>query len=242
MRIGRKAEVVARKSKVVAVNLGSDLCAEHEWGIKLLRRYFDCKDDECGVASRLTHTVPAALTWFNGEGFQGIFLPTWRDQKPPTPMKGTVTWGAWDEGSFGIFSGDPKIIKQLLVIYEAIKSNDAVIWLGGGGVFDNAGLCIGVASNLPTEVKQAWKKADEDRNALRKAAEETGIADRIKAAGLKYFALSPRLATDGTVQFWLNPMQQDIYNSMLCTVADLDAWIQGKGPVVKTKKQQRRRW
>lgn len=158
MRIGRKAEVVIRGSKVVAVSLGSDLCAEHEWGIKPLRRYFECDDDGDGVTSRLTRTVPAALTWFKGENFEGIFLPSWSGAKPPTPAKGTVTWGAWDESSFGVFSEDPKVIKKLLVIYEAIKSNDAVIWLGGGGVFDNAGLCIGVASNLPTEVKQAWKK------------------------------------------------------------------------------------
>lgn len=240
MRLGRNAEVIIRGSKVVAVNLGSDLCAEHEWGIKPLRQYFGCDEKEVGVAAKLTHTVPAGLTWYKGKDFEGIFFPGWSGAVPPT--KETGTWGAWDERSFGVFSRNSNVIKQLLTIYEAILAKDAVFWLGGGGVFDNAGLCIGVASNLPTEVKQAWKKADEDRNALREAAKATGIEDRIKAAGLRYFALSPQFAKDGTVQFYLNPQEQNKYNYGPFTVAELDAWIQGKGPVVKTKSQQRRRW
>lgn len=242
MRLGRNAEVIIRGSKVVAVNLGSDLCAEHEWGIKPLRRYFECDEEKVGVESKLIHRVPAGLTWYKGKDFEGIFFPSWSEAVPPTPTKKTETWGAWNERSFGVFSNNPKVIKQLLVIYKAILEKDAVFWLGGGGVFANAGLCIGVASNLPTEVRQSWKKADEDRNALLKAAKATGIEDRIKAAGLRYFALSPQLAKGGTIQFWLNPQEQDKYNYGPFTVADLDAWIQGKGPVVKTKSQQRRRW
>ncbi len=71
------------------------------------------------------------------------------------------------------------------------------------------------------------------------------IIDRIAKSDRNYFACSPKWATeikstkDGKIKtkhdviYWLNPQQQNIYNSAWCTVEDLDAWIAGTGKIIK---------
>jgi hypothetical protein len=45
MRTAYGPKVVVDGGKVIAVSLGSDQCAEHEWGIDKLRRDFNCNDN-----------------------------------------------------------------------------------------------------------------------------------------------------------------------------------------------------
>jgi hypothetical protein len=72
-------------------------------------------------------------------------------------------WTGWSDGSFAAFSIDPDEQAKLKELYEAIKQGDAAIWLGGGGVFHNAGLCIAVASRLPQEAIAEWEKFDKEQ-------------------------------------------------------------------------------
>ncbi|WP_156883591.1 hypothetical protein [Salipiger mucosus] len=79
---------------------------------------------------------------------------------------------------------------------------------------------------------------------LLKAARKTGIEKKVRAAGLDFFALSPRWAKDCStsktkhdVAFWLNPREQNIHNYGIFTVEDLEAWTKGKGRVMAKAKE-----
>lgn len=60
------------------------------------------------------------------------------------------------------------------------------------------------------------------------------IKKRIEAAGLYWYALSDAPEADG--RYFLNPGEQDKYNYGRFTLEDLEAWIDGKGPIVKSNK------
>src|SRR5690606_28298750 len=72
---------------------------------------------------------------------------------------------------------------------------------------------------------------------LREAAAKLTIAAELKAAGKRYFALSPRWKDDqeSEVVFWLNPMEQQDYNSGSFTVDELRQWIRNEGRIIIDK-------
>ena len=164
--------------------------------------------------------------------------------------------GAWSDGDFGIFARKAEDREFLRELAEAFENNDVAIWLGGGGVFKNAGLCLAIASRLSQETKDGFVEVDSEKNRLIAADEKTGIKDRLKAASdaassprqwdrpFTYYALSPRFidaeqqAKHGTAHpiiYWLNPTQQDRINFGWFTVEQLDEWIAGTGPIPKSK-------
>jgi hypothetical protein len=245
MRTAYGPKVVVDGGKVIAVSLGSDQCAEHEWGIDKLRRDFNCNDNPLvvGLERRKTRKAPAHLSWQTDNrknGLRGMHCPQapWGDDSPYPPNFNNFPVGklctAWDEKSFAAFSNDKEEIDALLTVYEALQSVDGALWLGGGGIFQNAGLCIGIASRLPAEVVEKWERRDNEAIALKNAMLATGIEAKLKAAKLEYFALSPRFdVRDGSLTFWLNPCKQHLYESGWVTLRDLEDWIQGKGKCMK---------
>lgn len=249
MRRSHGAKIVTDDSgKLVAVSLGADACAEHEWGINSLREVFGCTADPTvvGLERRRTREMPSHLSWqTDGRkgGLQGMYCPRrpWRDDAPDAPNFRDFTDGklcaAWDKSTFAVFSNDSEEIEALLTIFKALQDVDGVLWLGGGGMFQNAGLCIGIASRLPTEVVKLWEQKDNEAIALRKAMQATGIEDKLRAAGREYFALSPKFASDGSLIFWLNPCKQHIHQFGWMTLQDLEDWILGKGKCMKSGKR-----
>lgn len=155
---------------------------------------------------------------------------------------------AWDDGSFGILVDGKDFVALLREIHEAFKTGDIAIWLGGGGVFRNAGLCIAIYSRLPKDVIQMWKDHYEDMQNLKAAAEATGIEEKLKKAGKKWFALSPKWAKNFKdvkskypVIYWLNPYDQNRINFGWFTVEDLEQWVEDKGPIPMTQEQMSER-
>ena len=108
---------------------------------------------------------------------------------------------------------------------------------------------LAVVSRLPKEIVDSMEAQSRDAEALKKAADKTGIVKRLekakesrpRASGwtrpFSYYALSPRWTDDTkkSVVFWLNPMDQENNSSGWFTVQDLDDWIAGKGKIPKTK-------
>ncbi len=214
-------------------------------------------------------------------GYIGTFLgliPEWLQDRDPSQMREIASYartnallspdgrtiyvnyepisGAWSDGDFAIFARKAEDREFLRELAEAFQNNDVAIWLGGGGVFKNAGLCLAIASRLSQETKDGFVEVDSEKNRLIAADEKTGIKDRLKAASdaasnprqwdrpFTYFALSPRFIDDwkqgvyGTAHpiiYWLNPMQQDRNNCGWFTVEQLDEWIAGTGPIPKSK-------
>ena len=237
----KKAQNKGKEEILVGIDLGSDYCSEHEWGIKDIRKYFGMNDSGYGVNKRKISIIPNNFKWVKTSKFEGFGFSKYGckiEEYPNLHIGSEGVWTGWSDRDFGAFSNKPEIISKLKEIFEAIKNLNACIWLGGGGVFENAGLVIAITDRIPKENLDDWYKADKEREQLLKDAKATGIAIRLEKANLRYFALSPRRAENGDVIFWLNPYEQDIHNSCWCTVKDLDDWIAGKGKIIKSAKEK----
>ena len=275
MRRGSNVDIIRDGEGGVfcGICLGADYCAEHEWGIKDIRRSFGVDDSAIGIDRRLIKTLPPTelvSDVYSDAFYSDALIYGERKEKNSTDyfivfdsmssIKYVIEKDhtlnlyrskeecvsdhlacAWDEGSFGI-RVDETYRAELLELYEAFLRKDVCIFHGGGGVFRNAGLMMCIASRIPEYGKQEWLRGDQDRIALEKASVDTGIEEKLRKAGKRWFALSPRwssvirgLTTSYPVVYWLNPMEQDKYDSNWFTVEDLLLWAKDKGPVVKVR-------
>jgi hypothetical protein len=113
---------------------------------------------------------------------------------------------------------------------------------GGSGIIGNSGLVLLIISKTPEELCAHMEAKDKEHDSVQGMMAATGIEDLLRKAGKQWFSLRPRLAneeerkhTGCSVVFWLNPMQQDKYNSMWCSLEQLKLWAMEKGPIVKSK-------
>lgn len=158
---------------------------------------------------------------------------------------------AWSESDLGVLakkgsSGE----KHLQTIYEACKSGDGMICFSSsmkGNPFERSGLCIMIRSRIPEEWQQAAIEEEEEKARLKQGWEYAGgpeVMEKLKKAGKNWFALGTRIAEldrgDGTKALcsWLNPMEQQMYNSCWVTVDDLKDWLDNKGRIVKNRKEK----
>jgi hypothetical protein len=153
---------------------------------------------------------------------------------------------AWSDNDFGIL-GIGENVAKIVELHEAIMADKAAIWLGGGHVFQNAGLVICIADRIPQDKLDLLKEADLDVEKLQAASDATGITKRLEEAKKGYFACSPHWfnkefkpqnqekKSAHPVIYWLNPMEQNDNNYGWYTVEELDQWIEGKGPIPKAK-------
>ena len=281
MRRGREGSVWRDEvtGKAVALNLGADFCAEHEWGIEGINRMLGIdKPEEIDLRSTSLDAILEFLR-IKSPAKLGIAARTMSSDYVPIhnlDSKGVVVvsgfgkgkkshtlwsfsivseWtknhfdfsnvrenyyspereelvGHWSENDACVFIEDRSVVEDFI---EAFKKKDITVWLGGGGVFQNSGLVIAIASRLPEDFKKNSIDSDLDQFNLTKAAASTGIHKTIENANLSYYALSPRWKDESKkeVSFWLNPRDQHKYNSCWCSVDDLILWTKGKGKIVK---------
>jgi hypothetical protein len=204
-----------------------------------LRHKFGIPDDVYGLQKRQITKVPEGLEWVETKEFAGFWTKPYKDAKIENyriPAKQLYT--AWNEVTFVVFSNNPNTIKQLRQVYEAICRLDAEMWVGGGGLFQNAGFIICIASIIPKETTDQWEAADKEREAIQKEFAATGIAEKLRLADKRYFALSPRRGKKGGLEFYLNPYEQHKYNYGPVTLKDLEDWINEKGKIVMTPAQR----
>lgn len=228
----------------IGVSLGSDYCAEHEWGIKDIREDFGVRKSVIekrllglksvevqlyGIDVRMIHknrlsffnqgdTYVLGYTNGNPEYLKSLFK-TEKEYLERT-LEGLV--GLWDGRSFAVISKDKEKMEALR---DAFEAKDIAIFMGASDVFSNgSGLNLCIASKMPQEVKDGM----------------TGIEDRLQKAKCRYYALSPRWkpGTNQTeVDFWLYPMDQQDNNYGQFTVEELDQWIKGEGPIPMKKQE-----
>jgi hypothetical protein len=283
MRRGREGKIWRSEEtgEVIAVSLGADFCAEHEWGIKGIKRLLGMSD--LNVPDLQRSTVDRVLEFLKLKGngpvgldrmkqildinvlhnldtkglndtsgwgkdknrhtFWGLaVMDAWRQshfdfkenlrENYYNPEREELI-GYWGEGDFAVLVEDRSVVQDLV---EAFGKKDIAIWVGASGPFQNGGLIIAIASRLPVDFVQGMRDQDLGEIELQKAAARTGIHQKLAKADRKYFALSPRWSDDQTqVKFWLNPYDQQNNNFGWYTVGDLEAWIEGTGPIPKTK-------
>ena len=246
----------AEDGSLIALNLGADYCAEHEWGIGGILKKFGVKSDLLGIRGRTItcggnsiiseelkvdewtreiktkkkakklHSISFALPYSSGNDFSWLTKGTFWEPER------TELIAFWSESRFLALLENRLDVDSLV---EAFKNNDIAFWIGGGGPFRNGGLCIAIVSRLPESFVQSMLEQDEDQLALKKTADSTGIERILTAAGLKWFALSARWKDEAKkeVKFWLNPCDQQRNSSGWYTVEELKQWAQGEGPVIK---------
>lgn len=175
-------------------------------------------------------------------------LERWKNDKkeqelspyPPAPVA-----SMWGEGDFLIVveKKDAYIIDAL---EEALNTADCLIFLGGGGPFQNAGLTFLIKSKLDSSDAQQFLEADEASLKLMDLDKKYGskIKKKLEKQGKKWFALSPRMLSEerqkelGTkypITYWLNPYDQRNNNYGWFTIEDLQAWLKDEGPIPKVK-------
>lgn len=263
MRRGRDGAVWRENGKVVAVSLGADYCAEHEWGIKGIQRITGIDSALVGLPKRVVSPTKefTIVTNLDTRGalnsnydsgkekmwglalvdswiLEHINLAWWKNKSSKSSKEELV--GHWAEQNFCFMMSDKQIIQEFK---DAFDRRDIAIWVGASGPFQNGGLIIAIASRLPSKFVDDMRKADEDRIRLLKAAEDTGIAAKLEKAGKRYYSLSPSWKDKNKkeVIFWLNPQDQDENNYGWMEVKDLEEWIKGKGKIPMTVEQRKKR-
>ena len=260
-------EEVVIDGSSIGFSLGADYCSEHEWGIKKLKERFNIQYNEIGLKGRQI-TSHRFIDFsgtdekdYNSVGYfevkNNLFClaasehAVWDLNEDGTFKQKTKDWmikqakvgknglgAAWSEGDFCL-AGTEVWKPKIQSLYEAFLQNDVALFLGGGGFFTNPGLTLLIASKIPADTIAVWEKADTNRKELKEASEGTGIEAKLKTAGKKFYALSPKWAsefkkeTKYPVIFWLNPMEQDKYDSNWFSVEELEQWVQDKGPVLR---------
>lgn len=186
--------------QMIACNLGADFTAEHEWGIKELYETLGVKNDPkvMGI-ERYRVQKPrmeqialieeskskAALVCLHYGSDMKYLAESGVDKYCHGELafwpKEAELATAWDGSSFGIRVQRPVNIKRLRRLHDSIQKGDAAVWLGGGHVFKNGGLVIGIISAIPEASKKMMYDAHVDWAKLEEAADLTGIKQRIDA-------------------------------------------------------------
>ncbi len=224
-------------------------------GIKDLKSYLGIDETNgVGLDRRKVQKQSPHLVWVDNKeiskvkysGFalyrfwNGVEEWTPRDFYPSNKEK-TFNAGWSKDGFYVLAESKHKIVESLKLIFEALNTNNACIWLGGGGIFQNSGLCIGIVDKMPKSIFDNWAVGDNDQAALKAEFDATGIEKILRDAKKDWFYLGPKRDRDGKMIIWLNPREQNIHNSGYFTVEQLKLWAKDKGPVMMTDKQKRER-
>lgn len=252
-------EFVGVNGEVIGFHLSADHCAEHEWGIKGIKRDLGITGEGFGIENRtITNADSVVLFKFTKRvGNRGrkkqvqcacLTNYTRYDGKPIGIEDVTEyisdfrytegdkqTAGAWNEEHFMFAVSGAEHIDALEMVYNAFKTNDIAVFLSNGAVFKNAGLSFAMVSRFPADVAKQMEDTDKSQARLNKAFADTGIADLLRKAGKQYFALSPRWTDDDEtdLRYWLNPMDQANNNYGWFTLDDLKQWAENRGPIPK---------
>lgn len=244
--------------RVIGVNLGFDFCAEHEWGFEWAAAYLGRparpSRTHLGVAARTTtRHLPAfpielaetkAALWLRGsQGWRAEDTTLAQDvragaNKQPQYVSDMVRRdrpivAAWDGRSgFCVKATSDDAKAGVHAAYEALTGDRCLI-IQTGGVFGGGGLKLIDRALVPQSTDDEMRAIDTSTLNLQDAISATGIHERLAAAGLRFYALFPRWISeaDGSYEFWLNPRDQRQVNDGWFTLADLEAWIAGTGPI-----------
>lgn len=164
---------------------------------------------------------------------------------------------AWNHTGFCLraFGDQERAVVHRL--YAALFSGNLLVSMSSHtNPFARGGLCLSLRDGVPEPLRQQAIQSQRAHHTLHANAARTGIAARLEAAGKRIRFLTPkalgpdqtvgRPQPDGTtapvplqsahpVFFYLIPADTRTAKSGWYSVEDLDAWIQGNGPVTIPK-------
>lgn len=246
------------------VILPGDYCAEHERGIGELSQLFEIHDDKSVFGPdryKANHVPPEYVAFASKKHWAvltvGVFNHVTVKPKHVNPEGISAKWG---HDAFQITALGVENANYLRELHTAILNKDIALWLGGAGAnpFARPGLVIHILSKVAPKDREHMTAEHTETYNLTVAVQATGIKQRLEAThtfegcrhgGCCWYALSPKWTaffkepnfaakTKQPIVFFLNPRDQQKYNSGWFTVEELDAWILGKGPVIKTDEQK----
>ena len=256
MRKGYHGGFIELDGKIVGINLGCDATSEHEWGIQKLRDAFHVDGENMGYEYFVANPpFPELHVLNNGDEIMVIYDPifqylsqcTANDYKAlQQDFELSIIFddmaAAWDDESFGIAvkgkENQEKLTEALLKPY----ADGDLMFLVTRLFSSTPGLTIMRASVFPEEERQKLLEKHNDKIALEKASQKTGIHEILRKAKKEYIALTPRWAKDFEkaetkypVLYWLNPMHQNVDHYGYFTVEELIAWTKDEGPIPMRK-------
>ena len=245
MRRTSNPKWISNGNSLVGISMGSEFCAEHEWGVKDLKHYFKTDESKDGIDRRVVRDLPKFLSYVERKDLDAIVCDRpWSDDLKPDRWvdhaelkryeKDLVC--AWDERSFAVVAYGNTDRTKLKQLWAAFQRKDIAFWPNIGVFHNGGGLILAIVSQVPAVDKKAMLDSDIDYKELTAAAKATGIEKRLRDSGKNWFALSPRWKNKSDksayeVTFWLNPTEQDRNNYGQFTVEDLRLWIDNKGPI-----------
>lgn len=257
MRASRNGSFIFQNkhNKLIGINLGADYVAEHERGIKEIKLALGLNEEaKPGLPRKLVTKQSPLLIWIENKTIGKVkysgfamyrfwnSIEEWVPREFYSSDKDKTFFAGWASDGFYVLSesksDQAKYLKQ---IFEALNSNNACIWQGGGGVFNNAGLCIGIVDQMPKEIFDGWAKADKDQVDLKKEFDATGIEKILRDAKKNWFYLGPKRNSEGKMIIWLNPYDQHIHHAGYFTVQQLKQWAHNTGPVMMSEAEKKAR-
>lgn len=153
-----------------------------------------------------------------------ITLPSYWSERPESH------WGS-DEFMF-ITTGRENCAVMQEVYNQIIAGNAYYGVKTESNPFSRSSPCL-IASEISEIEKETISKEWQDIRVFAKELLALGIYDKLKQSGKRYYALSPKKKEDGSLIFWLNPQEQNRYNSGWFTLEQLNQWAENSGPVLK---------
>jgi len=199
------------KQEFLGISLGYDFCAEHEWGIRDIKRMFGMPTEptkkNIGIAYRTITKFEDENHLFkeytiDGEVFTALICSeasykmnfykeanTLNDELKPREDRGFQT--AWSSSEFGI-AVSSKYKHYLTELYEAFKKKDICIGVFGRGVFGNSSLTIAIKSKMSKDVLDQLKESDTNSIRLRKITKKLNLEDKARKSGRQFVSISHR--------------------------------------------------
>lgn len=243
--------------QVLGISLGWDFASEHEWGIDRIYRVFAIPGRPqrglIGADVRTVTKVPETLKFFQFDNAAYLFLyetflwtkeSDWNEKELDRILRADENEElstAWDEAAFAVRIKNDALDSGTIVLgqfHEAFIKKDVMIFFGGKTTpLGNKGLILAIRSRMPKDVLHGMKERDEDYLNLQDAFADTGIAQKLKNAEKRYYALTPTWSDEKkeSLIFRLNPEDQEDNNFGWFTLKDLEDWILGKGPILNKK-------
>jgi len=268
------------------ISLGADYCCEHERGIRPLAIALGCGHaGDRGLSQFLAKPIcpdnPRVSLYEHNKSTKKIAAETrltiskWpqhateladpkcqESRLPAAWVKNGICdqplAAAWDDEELCVRAFGETERQVVRDLHAAALSGDLLLSVSGNGgnPFGRGGLCLTILSRIPQSIHRAFEEREDNHLKLEAAAEATGIADSLRLAQRRYFALAPEWSskfktiirrapdeenksiikpeTSYEVMFFLNPQGQEKYNSGWFTVEELIAWTHNQGPVMKS--------
>lgn len=215
--------------------------------------------DQKSIDKRLKKVAPAAILWVRTDSYGAeqslsaeelvqrfdlrhyLDFAAKRDADSYRPERDDIA-SAWSSHSgFAIHVRGQENVALLTQLHDALQALDVSLADPTLFGFKRTAMSLVQNAKLSQALRDEVRENDLAHLRLQRAAEDSGVAALLKAAGKGWYALSPawRAGEGSELLFYLNPAQQHRYSSGWFTVEELRQWARDEGPVAQHQQVNR---